>query len=225
MNKYHIRRYSTYSSIKAVYNYNNTKHSTIKCSPHKAQINQVTIKRKTLQINTSNKLKFKINDKVRISNKGYTPNWTTEVFTISKILNTDPLTYQLKDSSNNIILGYFYTQELKKKHFFPTPFSLNDVNRSNLTLVCFNIQSNANPGAVIKCEASSLSVCKQRSLQFSKTSEILSSDKLSASELRDSDIKRNVYNVIIYFYYRHHRYQTFQVSQLSYSLYSLLMIT
>ncbi|KAE9542416.1 hypothetical protein AGLY_003277 [Aphis glycines] len=32
------------------------------------------------------------------TNKGYTPNWTTEVFTISKILNTDPLPYQLKDS-------------------------------------------------------------------------------------------------------------------------------
>ncbi len=163
MNKYHIRHYSTYSSIKAgmvervirtiknkiykyftstgswnwinsifklVYNYNNTKHSTIKCSPHEARINPVTIKRKTLQINTSNKLKFKINDKVRISkykhnfSKGYTPNWSTEVFTISKILNTDPLTYQLKDSSNNIILGCFYTQELKKT-FFLTPFSLN----------------------------------------------------------------------------------------------------
>ncbi|KAE9521929.1 hypothetical protein AGLY_017663 [Aphis glycines] len=105
-----------------IYNYNNTKHSTIKCSPHEARINPVTIKRKTLQINTSNKLKFKINDKVRISNKGYTPNWTTEEFTISKILNTDPLTYQLKDSSNNIILGYFYTQELKKKIFFPDTF-------------------------------------------------------------------------------------------------------
>ncbi|KAF0706347.1 Integrase catalytic domain-containing protein [Aphis craccivora] len=71
MKKYHIKHYSTYSSIKAgswnwinsifklVYNYNNTKHSIIKCSPHETRINPVTIKRKTLQINTSNKL-FKI---------------------------------------------------------------------------------------------------------------------------------------------------------------------
>ncbi|XP_050064683.1 uncharacterized protein LOC126553582 [Aphis gossypii] len=124
------------SIFKLVYNYNNTKHSTIKCSPHEARINPVTIKRKTLQINTSNKLKFKINDKVRISkykhnfSKGYTPNWSTEVFTISKILNTDPLTYQLKDSSNNIILGCFYTQELKKT-FFPDTFLIERIIKKN----------------------------------------------------------------------------------------------
>ncbi|XP_050066199.1 uncharacterized protein LOC126555298 isoform X4 [Aphis gossypii] len=96
MNKYHIRHYSTYSSIKAgmvervirtiknkiykyftstgswnwinsifklVYNYNNTKHSTIKCSPHEARINPVTIKEKHYklihQINLNLKLMTK----------------------------------------------------------------------------------------------------------------------------------------------------------------------
>jgi len=160
MNKYNIRHYSTYSSIKAgmvervirtiknkiyklftlsgswnwynsisklVYNYNHTKHSTIKCTPHEARTKPITIKRNKLQIDTSNKLKFKINDNVRISkykhnfSKGYTPNWTTEVFTIVKVLNTDPLTYQLKDSLNNVILGNFYAQEFKKT-FSPDTF-------------------------------------------------------------------------------------------------------
>ena len=122
-----------YNSIsKLVYDYNNTKHSTIKCTPHEARTKPITIKRNIKQINTSKKFKFKINDKVRISkykhnfSKGYTPNWTTEVFTISKVLNTDPITYQLKDSLNNLILGNFYVQELKKT-FFPDTFLIERV--------------------------------------------------------------------------------------------------
>lgn len=49
------------------------------------------------------KIDFKINDKVSIYkykhnfNKGYALNWTTNIFTISKIFNTNPTTYQLKD--------------------------------------------------------------------------------------------------------------------------------
>uniref|UniRef100_A0A2S2NVE3 Chromo domain-containing protein n=1 Tax=Schizaphis graminum TaxID=13262 RepID=A0A2S2NVE3_SCHGA len=72
---------------------------------------------------TFHKPKLKINDKVRISkykhifSKGYTPNWTTEIFTISKVLHTNPVTYQLKDESDNIILGGFYEQEIKLTDF------------------------------------------------------------------------------------------------------------
>ena len=51
----------------------------------------------------SKKPKFEIGDKVRISkykrkvfDKGYTPNWTEEVFTIDKIQYTNPITYKLK---------------------------------------------------------------------------------------------------------------------------------
>ncbi|KAF0714175.1 Uncharacterized protein FWK35_00032508 [Aphis craccivora] len=64
------------------------------------------------------KPKLKVNDKVRISkykhifSKGYTPNWTTEIFTVSKVLQTNPVTYQLKDGSDNIILGGLYEQEI-----------------------------------------------------------------------------------------------------------------
>ncbi|KAE9522627.1 hypothetical protein AGLY_016990 [Aphis glycines] len=47
----------------------------------------------------------------------YTPNWTTEIFTVSKILQTNPITYQLKDESDNIILGGFYEQEIKLTNF------------------------------------------------------------------------------------------------------------
>jgi len=114
--------YNTISKI--IQNYNNTKHRTIKCTPSEARMDANKIKLNThTNIKTLYKPKFKINDKVRISkykhifDKGYTPNWTTEIFTISKILHTNPVTYQLKDESNNIILGGFYEQEIKLTDF------------------------------------------------------------------------------------------------------------
>lgn len=67
--------------------------------------------------------KFKNKDHVRISKhreaftKGYTPNWSTEIFTIAKVKLTNPTTYILKDSRNQEIMGGFYEQELQKvKH-------------------------------------------------------------------------------------------------------------
>ena len=69
----------------------------------------------------SSKPKFKIGDKVRISkfkrnvfDKGYTPNWTEEMFTIDKIQHTNPITYKLKDLNNEEIQGSFYEAELLK---------------------------------------------------------------------------------------------------------------
>ncbi|XP_015601788.1 uncharacterized protein LOC107270880 [Cephus cinctus] len=62
--------------------------------------------------------KFKIGDRVRISKfkhifeKGYTPNWTTEIFTVSRVKNTDPVTYNLKDYQDHSIEGGFYEHEL-----------------------------------------------------------------------------------------------------------------
>uniref|UniRef100_A0ABD2WHH2 Chromo domain-containing protein n=1 Tax=Trichogramma kaykai TaxID=54128 RepID=A0ABD2WHH2_9HYME len=62
--------------------------------------------------------KFKIGDKVRVSKakhifeKGYTPNWTTEIFTIVKASQTHPPTYHLKDYQDQPITGSFHEQEL-----------------------------------------------------------------------------------------------------------------
>ena len=62
---------------------------------------------------------FKIGDTVRISkykrktfDKGYTPNWTEEVFVISEIRPTDPITYKIKDLNGEEIGGTFYREEL-----------------------------------------------------------------------------------------------------------------
>lgn len=64
--------------------------------------------------------KFKIGDHVRLSKyrtvfeKGYTPNWTTEIFSIRKVrYNTDPITYLLNDYQNREIEGSVYADELQ----------------------------------------------------------------------------------------------------------------
>ena len=63
---------------------------------------------------------FKVGDKVRISKyqnifaKGYTPNWSGEVFVISKIKNTVPWTYVVNDLNSEEITGSFYEKELQK---------------------------------------------------------------------------------------------------------------
>ena len=44
--------------------------------------------------------------------KGYTPNWTEEIFTIDKINMTNPVTYQVIDLNNEKIIGSFNTREL-----------------------------------------------------------------------------------------------------------------
>ena len=64
--------------------------------------------------------KFKVGDNVRISKykdifaKGYTPNWSEEVFVVSKIKNTVPWTYVINDLSGEEITGSFYEKEFQK---------------------------------------------------------------------------------------------------------------
>ena len=64
--------------------------------------------------------KFKVGDHVRISKyknifaKRYTPNWSEEVFVISKITKTVPQTYVINDFNGEEIIGTFYEKELQK---------------------------------------------------------------------------------------------------------------
>ena len=61
--------------------------------------------------------KFKVGDHVRISKyknifaKGYTPNWSEEVFVVSKIKNTVSWTYVINGEE---IIGTFYEKGLQK---------------------------------------------------------------------------------------------------------------
>ena len=97
--------------------YNNTIHRTIKTKPI-----DVTGDSYAKYNENSNKKdpKFKVGDHVRISKyknifaKGYTPNWSEEVFVISKIKNTVPWTYVISDLNGEEITGSFYEKELQK---------------------------------------------------------------------------------------------------------------
>lgn len=107
--------------------YNNTVHHTIKLKPinvgkenEQQLLNTVYSHLKTVD---PRKIKFKVNDYVRISKykeaftKGYIPNWSNEIFKITRVKLTNPTTYELQDSENKPILGGFYEFELQKvKH-------------------------------------------------------------------------------------------------------------
>ena len=64
--------------------------------------------------------RFKVGDRVRISKlknifaKGYTPNWSKEIFIVDKINDIVPYTYNLKDLNDEQIIGSFYDRELQK---------------------------------------------------------------------------------------------------------------
>ena len=110
---------------KLVKEYNNTKHSSIKMTPTEASKKKneglVYFNLYGNMEQLSSKPKFKVGDKVRISNykrkvfdKGYTPNWSEEIFTVDKIQYTNPITYKIKDLNNEEIKGSFYEPELLK---------------------------------------------------------------------------------------------------------------
>ena len=67
--------------------------------------------------------KFKVGDRIRIKKyknlfqKGYTPKWTKEIFVVDQVQQTNPITYKIKDLSDEPILGSFYTVELQKTKF------------------------------------------------------------------------------------------------------------
>ena len=97
--------------------YNNTCHTTIK-------MKHIDVKDNTY-INTDKEInnkdpKFKVDDRVRISKykniftKGYTPNWSEEVFVIKKVKNTVPWTYVTNGLNGEEIMGTFYEKELQK---------------------------------------------------------------------------------------------------------------
>ena len=104
--------------------YNNTYHRSIKLTPSDARnpakyqhIRNVLYAKVNAQKATSPK--FNVGDKIRITRKkgtfkkGFTPNWTEEVFTISSVNDNKPPTYTIKDTLEEPVEGTFYEQELQ----------------------------------------------------------------------------------------------------------------
>ena len=97
--------------------YNNTYHNTIKIKPVDVKSNTYVDSNK--EINNKDP-KFKIGDIVRISKykkffaKGYTKDWSEEVFLIKKVRNTVPWKYVINDLNGKEIAGTFYKTEFQK---------------------------------------------------------------------------------------------------------------
>lgn len=106
--------------------YNNRVHRSTGFAPSKINKKNANIVMSRLLVKNlppRKRNKFKIGNPVRISKykhlfaKGYTPNWTTEVFYITKVQKTRPTTYKIKDESGQEIEGGFYEAELQKTKY------------------------------------------------------------------------------------------------------------
>ena len=104
--------------------YNNTKHRTIGCTPLVARqpSSYVQVFENLFKKSEERKVKspqFHVGDRVRISKKkktfekGFTPNWTEEIFIIEEVKDTKPPTYALQDLKGESIKGSFYEPELQ----------------------------------------------------------------------------------------------------------------
>ena len=105
-----------------VESYNRTYHRTIGMAPSEVTwANQTTVSKRLYgRKGPKTSCKFVAGDRVRLSKarrtfkKGYLPNWTEELFTIVKCIETRPPVYVVKDDHGEILEGTFYTEELQK---------------------------------------------------------------------------------------------------------------
>ena len=110
---------------KILASYNNSRHRSIGMTPFQARkpenYGKVYFNLYGDLERDNRKPEFRVGDRVRISkykrvtfDKGYTPNWTEEVFIIDEIRFTNPITYKIKDLNGEAIKGTFYREELQK---------------------------------------------------------------------------------------------------------------
>ncbi|CAB3983041.1 Hypothetical predicted protein [Paramuricea clavata] len=107
-----------------VYSYNHSVHRSIRTRPVDVTAGNEKEVWHTLydehSVAKNEKYKFRISDQVRISKmkrtfeKGYLPNFSKEIFAISKQIPRDPPVYKLKDLDGEELKGTFYEKELQK---------------------------------------------------------------------------------------------------------------
>ncbi len=181
-----------YNSIlnKIVDNYNNTIHSSIKMTP-----NQVNKKNEKLvafnlygDINSETnyiEFYFKKGDYVRLQidksifEKGFTDNWSKEIYIIHRLIPSIPPKYTIKTIENIILNNSFYKQELQKvtHNEFPyDTFELIDTKNNKLEIKKINANYESNKTIIIdkkKYEVAYLDDEKRKALSTeSATNEI-----------------------------------------------------
>ena len=105
-----------------VASYNHTVHRTIGIPPAEVTwANQTTVSKRLYGRKGPKKwCKFSPGDRMRLSKakrtfkKGYLPNWTEELFTVVKCIETRPPVYLVKDDHGEILEGTFYAEEIQK---------------------------------------------------------------------------------------------------------------
>lgn len=129
----HMTLHNTHTYIdvlpKVVNAYNNSVHSTTKMKPVDiTQKNEYEVVKRLFGSARSALLKpirfrYKLGDVVRISKyksvfeKGYKPQFTSEVFIIRELVNRHPQGYRLQDLEGEPIEGLFYAPELSRVRY------------------------------------------------------------------------------------------------------------
>ena len=126
---------------KIILAYNDSYHRSIKYKPNEVnKSNEVKVfenlyKYKKNEGDSSSlpKFNYKIGDFVRISKikktfeKGYTRNWTREIFVIKSIKPTVPISYKLFDLKGDNLIGSFYEEELQKIDYVGRAFEIDKI--------------------------------------------------------------------------------------------------
>lgn len=108
---------------KIVDNYNKTYHTTIKMAPNDVtwKNHKKVFKVMFPEINVSRVCRLHVGNKVRVAKykkefeKAYTPNWSEEIYTITKIFQKLGVCwYQIKNSAGEIYPKYKYYYQLRK---------------------------------------------------------------------------------------------------------------
>ena len=119
--------------------YNNTYHSAIKMKS--VDVKDSTYIDHSTESNDKDP-KSKVGDRVKISKykniyeKGYTPNWSEEVFIIKKFKNTVLWTYVISDLNVEEIIGRLYKKEWQKTNH--TEFRVETLIRKKKTINCMS---------------------------------------------------------------------------------------
>jgi hypothetical protein len=101
---------------------NHTIHRTIGIPPAEVTwANQTTVSKRLyggkgprISCTFSSGYRVRLSKAKRTFKKGYLPNWTEELFTVVKCIETRPPVYLVKDDHGEILEGTFYAEELQK---------------------------------------------------------------------------------------------------------------
>jgi hypothetical protein len=118
-------------------NYNSNTHRTMKMTPddaslHPEKVAAVWAEQKSEVAKEPRRALFAVGDWVRLSRvkgtfeKGYDEKWTREIYQVTQVLATTPITYLLKEYDGAPLSASFYNEELQKVKY-PDTFLIENV--------------------------------------------------------------------------------------------------